>query len=157
MSELEFIVNQLKAAFDGEAWHGPALMEILGGIDSKTAAAHPIANAHSIWELVLHLTTWERVIARRIHGEALMPSDDENFPIVQQATDAAWHDAIKNLRTTHAELIQLVSNMKESRLNDRVPGKDYDLRFMLSGAVQHAAYHGGQIALLKKAQQKMQK
>jgi uncharacterized damage-inducible protein DinB len=157
VSELEFIVNQLKAAFDGEAWHGPALMEILDGINSKTAAAHPISEAHSIWELVLHLTTWERVIARRIHGEAVMPSDDENFPIVQQATDAAWHDAIKTLRTTHAGLIQLVSTMKESRLNDRVPGKDYDLRFMLSGAVQHAAYHGGQIALLKKAQQKMQK
>jgi hypothetical protein len=56
------------------------------------------------------------------------------------------------LRSTHATLIQLVSAMQESRLNDRVPGKDYDLRFMLTGAVQHAAYHGGQIALLKKAQ-----
>jgi hypothetical protein len=42
--------------------------------------------------------------------------------------------------------------MEESRLNEPVPGKDYDLRFMLTGAVQHAAYHGGQIALLKKLQ-----
>jgi hypothetical protein len=31
-----------------------------------------------------------------------------------------------------------------------VPGKPYDIRFMLHGAAQHAAYHGGQIALLKK-------
>ena len=154
MSELTFIVDQLNAAFDGEAWHGPALLEVLDGIDAKTAAAHPIPDGHSIWELVLHLTTWERVIARRIHGEALMPPDDENFPAVQQSTNAAWRDAVKSLRTTHADLIQLVSSMKESRLNDRVPGKDYDLRFMLTGAVQHAAYHGGQIALLKKAHPK---
>jgi uncharacterized damage-inducible protein DinB len=152
VSELKFILDQLKAAFDGEAWHGPALMEILEGVDATTAAAHPIPEVHSIWELVLHLATWERVIARRIEGEALMPSDEENFPQVHQANDPGWRDAIQNLRLTHITLMQLVSSMKGSRLNDRVPGKDYDLRFMLTGAVQHAAYHGGQIALLKKAQ-----
>lgn len=152
MPEIELIADQLKRAFEGEAWHGPALMEVLDGIDADTAAAHPIPGAHSIWELVLHLATWERVIARRIQGEALMPTDEENFPQVRQVTDAAWRAALQNLRSTHASLIQLVSNMKEAQLNDRVPGKDYDLRFMLTGAVQHAAYHGGQIALLKKAQ-----
>jgi uncharacterized damage-inducible protein DinB len=152
MPEIELIADQLNRAFDGEAWHGPALMEVLDGIDAKTAAAHPIPEAHSIWELVLHLTTWERVIVRRIHGEALMPCDDENFPAVQQPTDAPWRDAVKSLRSTHEALIQLVSAMNESRLNDSVPGKDYDLRFMLTGAVQHAAYHVGQIALLKKVQ-----
>ena len=153
MPEIELIADQLKRAFDGEAWHGPALMEILDGIDAKTAAVHPIPKAHSIWELVLHLTTWELVITRRIQGEALMPSDDENFPQVRQPTDAAWREALQNLRSAHTMLIQLVSTMKEVQLNHRVPGKDYDLRFMLTGAVQHAAYHGGQIALLKKAQE----
>jgi uncharacterized damage-inducible protein DinB len=152
MSEIEFIADQLKAAFDGEAWHGPALMEILDGVDSKSAAAHPIPEAHSIWELVMHLITWERVISRRIQGEAFMPSDEENFPPVRQATDSAWREAVQTLQRTHADLILRVSAMKEEQLNERVPGKDYDLRFMLTGAVQHAAYHGGQIALLKKAQ-----
>ncbi len=151
MPEIELIAEQLNRAFDGEAWHGPALIEVLDGIDAKTAAAHPISGAHSIWELVLHLTTWERVITQRIRGEGLMPSDEENFPPVRQPTDAAWREALQKLRSTHAALIGRISSMKESRLNERVPGKDYDLRFMLTGAVQHAAYHGGQIALLKKA------
>jgi uncharacterized damage-inducible protein DinB len=127
-------------------------MEILDGVDSKSSAAHPIPEAHSIWELVLHLATWERVISRRIQGEAFVPSDEENFPPVRQATDSAWREAVQTLQRTHADLIQLVSAMKETQLSERVPGKDYDLRFMLTGAVQHAAYHGGQIALLKKAQ-----
>ncbi|HEX3740852.1 MAG TPA: DinB family protein [Terriglobales bacterium] len=157
MPEIELLVDQLKRAFEGEAWHGPALIEVLDGIDAKTAAAHSIPEAHSIWELVLHLATWERVITRRIQGEALLPSDAENFPSVQQPTEAAWREAVKTLRATHLELIELVSAMKESRLNERVPGKDYDLRFMLTGAVQHAAYHGGQIALLKKVRERMQK
>jgi uncharacterized damage-inducible protein DinB len=152
MPELEIIADQLHRAFDGEAWHGPALMEILEDVDAATAAAHPIPAAHSIWELVLHLATWERVIARRIQGEEFMPSDEENFPQVRQPTDSSWREAVQSLRTTHADLIQRVSAMKEAQLNDLVPGKDYDLRFMLTGAVQHAAYHGGQIVLLKKVQ-----
>jgi uncharacterized damage-inducible protein DinB len=153
MSEVAFIADQLKAAFDGEAWHGPALMEILDGVNAETAAARPIPPVHSIWELVLHLAAWERVVARRIQGETLTLSDDENFPQVRQPTDSAWREAVQTLRNTHAELIQLASAMKEARLNDRVLGKEHDLRFMLTGVVQHAAYHGGQIALLKKAQQ----
>jgi uncharacterized damage-inducible protein DinB len=92
------------------------------------------------------------VIARRIKGEAHEPSDEENFATVQQLTEQEWQEALKTLRATHSDVIQLVSAMKESRLNEPVPGKDYDLRFMLIGAVQHAAYHGGQIALLKKSQ-----
>jgi hypothetical protein len=49
MSQIDLIVDQLERAFDGEAWHGPALMEILDGIDARTAAARPIPSAHSIW------------------------------------------------------------------------------------------------------------
>lgn len=152
MSELEFIVDQLKRSFNGEAWHGPALMEILDGVDAATAAARPIPAGHSIWELVLHIAAWERIIAQRItKREAVMPSDEENFPRVVQTTDPAWRTAVNSLRSAHAELLAVVSNLKEPYLDDRVPGKDYDIRFMLTGAVQHAAYHGGQIALLKKA------
>src|SRR2546423_3877266 len=153
MSQIEHTVDQLKRAFDGEAWHGEALMEILEGVDADTAVAHPISGAHSIWELVLHLTTWERVIAHRMKGQALMPSDEENFPPVSVATDAAWREALQKLLTTHADLVQMVSSMNEAQLYEPVPGKDYALHFMLTGAVQHAAYHGGQIALLKKIKQ----
>jgi hypothetical protein len=46
--------------------------------------------------------------------------------------------------------MELVSALPESRLKEQVPGKEYDLLFMLMGAVQHTAYHGGQIALLKR-------
>jgi uncharacterized damage-inducible protein DinB len=150
MSQIDMVVNELKRCFDGEAWHGPALMEILDGIDARTAAARPLAKAHSIWELVLHVTAWENVVTRRIHGEALTLSDQENFGHVDSTADSAWKEAVTELRGKHSKLIETVSALPESRLNDRVPGKDYNLLFMLLGVVQHAAYHGGQIALLKR-------
>jgi uncharacterized damage-inducible protein DinB len=151
MSQIAFIVDQLHRAFDGEAWHGPALMEILDGIDAHTAAARPISTAHSIWELVLHVSAWEQVCTRRINGASVSLSDAENFGHIEHVSDAAWQEAVKNLKQHHAELIHAVSTLPESRLYDPLPDKDYNLIFMLNGTVQHAAYHGGQIALLKRA------
>lgn len=151
MPQIQMIVDQLKRSFDGEAWHGPALMETLEGIDAKTAAARPISTAHNIWELVLHISAWERVITRRIHGEKLTVSDEENFGHIGSVNENAWREAIKTLRQNHDELIDSVSSLPESKLRETVPGKDYNMLFMLLGAVQHAAYHGGQIALLKRS------
>ena len=151
MSQVDMVVNELKRSFEGEAWHGPALMEILDGIDAQTAAARPLPKAHSIWELVCHIAAWEDVVTRRIHGESCTLTDDENFRQVERVSDLAWQQAVKNLGNKHARLLETVSALPESRLHDRVPGKDYPLLFMLLGAVQHAAYHGGQIALLKRA------
>ncbi len=151
MSEIEFIVDQLKCSFDGEAWHGPALMEILDGVDAKTAAGRPIPDAHSIWELVLHVAAWEHAIRTRIvERRALQLSDEQNFPRVTDVSEGAWRQALEILRRGHEQLIATVSGMTESQLSEQVPGKPYDIRFMLMGAAQHAAYHGGQIALLKK-------
>jgi uncharacterized damage-inducible protein DinB len=152
MSEIEQIVEELTIAFEGEPWHGPALMEIVAGVDAKAASAHPIAEAHSIWELVLHIAAWERAINTRIvQRKALQLNDEENFPTVTDASEAAWRQAIEKLRKDHRELVATTSGLSGSQLSAQVPGKPYDVRFMLHGAAQHVAYHGGQIALLKKA------
>jgi len=151
MSEISFIVDQLKLAFEGEPWHGPALMEVLEGIDAKAALERPIGKAHCIWELVVHLAGWEQVVAKRLQGQPATLSDAQNFGHLDTTTEQSWMSAVAILRQKHAQLINLVSALPESRLSERVPGKDYDVRFMLYGALQHAAYHAGQIAILKRA------
>ncbi len=153
MSEIELIVDQLTRAFDGGAWHGPALMEILQGVNAASAAARPLSSVHSIWELVLHIAGWEDVIIRRIvHRRPAELSDEENFGgAITDHSEAAWRSAVKRLQEKHSELIKTVSSLPETRMSDPVSGRDYDNRFMLLGAVQHVAYHGGQIALLKKS------
>ena len=151
MSETSQLLEELKLSFAGEPWHGPALMEILDGVDAKSAAARPIAGAHSIWELVLHIAAWERAIRTRIvERRALQLSDEENFPGVTDSSESSWRNALESLRGNHEDLIQTVSRLSEAQLSEPVPGKPYDFRFMLHGAAQHAAYHGGQISLLKK-------
>jgi hypothetical protein len=100
---------------------------------------------------VVHLAGWEQVVAKRLQGQTATLSDAQNFGHLDSTTEQSWMSAVAILRQNHAQLIKLVSALPESRLNERVPGKEYDLRFMLYGAVQHAAYHAGQIAILKRA------
>lgn len=151
MSQINQIVEELRCAFDGEAWHGPALMEILEDVDARAAAARPIAAGHNVWELVLHLTAWERVVIRRLSSQKVTLTDDENFGHIPDLSEESWRAAVARLRSTHADLIKAVSSLAEERLSAQVPGKPYDIAFMLHGAAQHAAYHGGQISLLKRA------
>ena len=152
-SEAARIADQLRRAFDGEAWHGDSLFEILAGVTAARAAARPIAGAHTIWELTLHVAAWDGAVLRRLGGAAVSLSDAENFPPVTDASDAAWRKALAQVRRGHVELVAAVASLPDSRLEDMVPGKEgahYTFYYMLHGVVQHELYHAGQIALLKK-------
>ncbi len=150
MSEAEFIADQLHRAFYGSAWHGPALIELLSDVDAVAAAARPMRNVHSIWELVLHIAAWDGAVQRRIGGEKLQLKADENFPRIPSPTPAAWRKTIAETKRTHDKLVKTVAHLSDERLLDRVPGKRYNFHHMLHGLVQHELYHAGQIAVLKK-------
>jgi uncharacterized damage-inducible protein DinB len=153
MPETTQIADQLRRAFHGDAWHGDALLEILNGVTAAQASARPITHAHTIWELVLHIAAWDGAVHRRLGGEALELSDEQNFPPVKDTSETAWRKAVDRVRQIHDELVHAVSEFPDARLDDRVPGKQgahYTYYYMLHGVAQHEAYHAGQIALLKK-------
>jgi uncharacterized damage-inducible protein DinB len=153
-NEATLITEQLRNAFEGNAWHGPAVLELLADVDSATAAAHPLPDTHSIWELLLHIAAWDDAVNRRImlgrFGKALQLNDAENFPPVTDKSPAAWKNAIARAKKTHAALLKTAASLSVERLRERVPGKPYDIGFMLQGVGQHEIYHAGQIAILKK-------
>lgn len=149
-SEASRIADQLRRAFDGSAWHGPALLELLEDVDACAAAARPLPNVHSIWELVLHIAVWDSAALRRLGGAKCQPTGLKNFPLVPTPTEAAWRKAVTRTKGTHDALVKTVARLPDSRLGDRVPGKRYDFYHMLHGIAQHELYHAGQIAILKK-------
>jgi uncharacterized damage-inducible protein DinB len=155
MTETFRLADQLRRAFEGSAWHGDSVLEILADVNAKTAAAHPIKNAHSIWELLLHIAAWDDAVTSRIGGAAVSLSDSQNFPPVDDTSDAAWRQAVESAKRTHNELIKAVASFPDSRLHEPVPGETqnyYNFFYMISGVVQHELYHAGQMALLKKFQ-----
>jgi uncharacterized damage-inducible protein DinB len=146
------ILDQLHRAFEGDAWHGTPVKELLRDLPAKKAAARPIAAGHSIWELVLHMIAWQRVVVRRLAGEALLKLPaDENWPAIPDTSEDAWVRAREDLTLSHRQLHDTIARLADSWLCETVPGKDYSVYVMLHGVIQHNLYHAGQIALLKKA------
>ena len=154
MTEAFRLADQIRRAFEGSAWHGDSILELLADVNAKTAGARPIKDAHSIWAILLHIAAGDDVVTRRAGGTAVTLADAQNFPAVTDSSEAAWNQAIETTKKTHHELIRTVAAFPDSRLAEQVPGKTqnyYNFYYMFSGIVQHELYHAGQIALLKKA------
>jgi uncharacterized damage-inducible protein DinB len=151
LSEGALIADQLRRAFDGNAWHGPALLELLKDVDAATAAAKPLPDVHSIWELVLHTAAWDNAGLRRLKGETAKLKGKDNFPDVPaEPTEDAWREAVAATTRTHEKLVETIAGLPGKRLRDQVPGKPYDFYHLFHGIAQHELYHAGQIAILKK-------
>jgi uncharacterized damage-inducible protein DinB len=152
MSEVRRIEDQVGRSFEGEAWHGPALAELLADVTAAEAAARPLPMCHSIWEIVSHLTGWRGAATVALEGEAL-PGEppDGDWPGPGEATRDAWDRALARLTEGHRRLREAIARQPEERLAETVPGRDYSFYRLLHGIVQHDLYHAGQIALLKKA------
>ena len=152
------IRSVVRRAYAGEAWHGPALAALLADVDAPTAAAHPLASAHSVWEIVLHVTAWTREVERRLAGgEPSLPAEGD-WPAVVDEGESAWLATRAALGAAQASLDRAIEAFPAERLGQRVGtsgdaslGTGVSHAGMLLGLAQHHAYHGGQIALLAKA------
>lgn len=133
-------------------WHGPALADLLDGVTAEHAAARPVPGAHTIWELVLHLTLWTEIARDRLAGSPNgEPAPGDDWPPVTDQSADAWRAAIERLKEAHRELAAETARLDDARLLARVPGKDHTVITMFHGIIEHDAYHGGQIAILKRA------
>jgi uncharacterized damage-inducible protein DinB len=135
----------------GPMWHGPALAHVLDGVTPERAARRPPGDAHSIWEIVHHITVWSDIARLRLHGQATGdPTPEQDFPVVTATDPATWALAVDRLAISHRELAAATRELTDEQLDARVTGLDYTVETLLHGVVEHGAYHGGQIALLKK-------
>lgn len=154
ITEVDRIRDQFRRAFDGEAWHGPAVLALLEGVTAEQAAAHPIPGAHSIWDLTLHIAAWESACLRRLQGDPAQLSDEEDWRPIYDTSETAWQNTMQYLIDTHRELLDEIAKLDEARLNEPIISSDTPFSTVyvtLHGGVQHDLYHAGQIAMLKKA------
>ena len=151
MSRARHLGSSLERTMTGPMWHGPALAEVLNGVSADRAAARPIAGAHSIWEIVLHVTAWLEIARARLKGESTGdPTPEQDWPPVTATDAAAWARALERLGACHREIAADARALDDARLDAKVANLDYSVDVLLHGIVEHGTYHGGQIALLKK-------
>jgi uncharacterized damage-inducible protein DinB len=152
------IVEPLRQSLSGDPWHGPSIAALLADVTPGDAVAHPVAGAHSIIELVLHLAAWTREVVSRLRGNPPALPVIGDWPPCAGDAGSAWAAARRALDEAHAELVPIAERLSAGRLTERIGdlrepalGTGVTVAAMLAGLAQHNAYHGGQIAILKRA------
>jgi len=147
-TEVQKICDILKHSFEKNAWHGPAVMEVLIGID-EGIVHKKINDTHSIFELVGHMTSWRTFVTEKLIGnEGFEVTDATNFPVLIN-----WPQALNSLQESQSKLLQALEQFPSERLHEVVPNRPYKIFTMVHGIIHHDLYHLGQIVLIKRIHQ----
>jgi hypothetical protein len=153
------LLDDLSRALDGDPWHGPSVAKVLNRCAFTDATRTIAPDTHSIWAIVLHLTAWTDEVRLRLAGKAPSAPSQGDWPAIPSTpTAAAWRRDRTALMNAHRALEDAVRTTSTRRLNtvvggsrDPVLGTGLTYRGMISGLIQHHAYHGGQIALIRRS------
>lgn len=152
-----FLIDELHRAYDGDPWHGGSIASLLSGVTTEQASTRPHEAVHSIAEIVAHLTSWAAEVTRRLQGHPAADPVEGDWPVPRALNETGWASMQLALNNAMARLTEAVAGFPERRWDDlvgdvRQPALGTGVTYLqtVSGVVQHLAYHGGQIALIKK-------
>ena len=153
-----FLIDELHRAYDGDPWHGSSVVTLLSGLTAAEAMARPIDGAHTVAELVAHMTVWVNEVTRRVCGHPAADPIEGDWPLPRAVDEAGWAAMHLAFANAMARLIEAVAGFPESRWDDivgdaRNPALGTGLSYAqtVSGLVQHLAYHGGQVGMMRKS------
>ena len=148
MSNLKEIINNLKSTFDGSAWHGPNLQEILKDITAEQSL-YKIGNGHNIAELVHHIYAWRFYVIQHLDdkNDYEVP-DDFNFIKIETIDDNHWKMLKLQLTESQSILLKNLEAADDTLLDKIVGGREFNHAKLLHGLIHHDVYHAGQIRML---------
>ena len=151
------VLEQLRRTHAGDPWYGSSRARFLEGMSALDAARRPAGTAHSVWELVLHMTSWTDEVRRRLAGTEPGAPEAGDWPEVGEVSDVAWARAVERLAAAHAALLADAERLSPHDLarpvgdvRDPALGTGVTRAGMLVGLAQHDAYHTGQLALIRR-------
>jgi len=150
MSERKRTLELLDRAYRAQAWHGPALLETLKDVTPAMAAKRVVKGAHTIWELVDHVGSWNEIVAMRLAGGKPQVTPELNFPRTPRATPVAWKKSLARLAASQRKFRTAVAKFPEAQLGRIRPGTKLSWNVLIHGQIQHQLYHAGQIAMLRR-------
>ena len=143
------LTRVLAEGYGTGAWYGADLRTAITDVTAATAFKRPAAGRHNIAEIALHHAYWATQITQKLTGEAqafplegedwfeLTPASKLSWPDVKQVLDQAWQRLVAAVEATG-------SGSKAS------PLADHERLDLVVGIAGHAAYHAGQVQLVKK-------
>ena len=158
MSATQRTLDHYDGVLNGEPWHGnghsDAAWPVLDSISATEAAARPIPSAHTIWEIVMHMTFWENVAAQRLAGlsAGMAEVEELNFPPMPAATEENWRKTLDEFRAANHNFREALAKLDVKKLDELTAAGKRSFYGEAHGIIEHHVYHLGQIALLKKMQ-----
>ena len=145
MNQTQQIADFYRAVTIKGAWYGPSLAELIAQISPELATTPPVPGAHSIAALLQHMLLWNERIRNT--------SDLNPLPRWEAEKEWAeppipWNELVERWNHSRDLLEVRLRNFPMKDLEKQVPGRNYPYETMLQGAVQHAIYHSGQIAMV---------
>lgn len=145
MQEIKNLSKLIQRVYNGKAWHGPSVKEVLKDIDDHSCKKK-IGDSHSIVQLVLHMVAWRTFVTKRLLGNSIFElTDEQNFP-----SETDWASALQQLEESQAELLKAIETISSEKLWEEVANRKYDFFILLHGIIHHDIYHIGQIQLINK-------
>jgi len=157
------LLDALRDAYAGPAWHGPSVRGALRGVGAGEALARPAPGRNSIWELALHLAyTRHRVLGRLAAAsgaEGPLPAPPA-FPrrlraawwpaLPAEPDERAWRADRALLDDLQRRLLDAVARLGPGTLATRRRGKRHTIAQEVLGVALHDAYHAGQMRIVRR-------
>ena len=140
----------------GKPWIGSTFEGMLNPLNEEAYFERPLADLHSIAEIISHLTLWRSEAVLKIRtGEGSKTDDcEENWLPLDQLKAMGW----AKIRSSHDKTLSDLTGLLKDKTDDFLDQQYYDTDFkglytyswLLNGMIQHDAYHLGQIGLIVK-------
>jgi hypothetical protein len=132
------------------AWYGADLRAATAEVAPAAALTRPAPERHNIAEIALHHASWAGQIASKLTGTAPapFPLEGEDWFEVSDESRLSWSAIAAALEASQQRLSQAVLEIASgARTSPLGEAERFDLVVGIAG---HAAYHAGQIQLIKK-------
>ena len=150
MNVLAQIAKHFREVHFGGNWTSANLKDTLEDVSWQEATTK-VGSLNTIAALVFHINYYVSAILKVLQGEQLNAHDKYSFdlPPIQSRED--WEKLLNKTWKDAEDFASLVEQLPENKLSETFAQEKYGNYYRnLHGVIEHAHYHLGQIALIKK-------
>lgn len=132
------------------AWYGSDLRAAVADVKTADAFKRPAPGRHNIAEVALHHAYWVAQVENKLTGGAAtaFPLAGEDWFELDDGKKMAWTAIVTLVDASHQRLSRTVGEVAGG--NRPSPLSEAERFDFVIGITGHAAYHAGQIQLIKK-------
>ncbi len=150
--EIQSLIRRIETVNSGEPWFGRSVFSILEEVDLKKVNIKPGNTEHSLAELLYHMITWADFTLKRIEKDKihdLAAAEELDWRTIDPKIHT-WKKGVAEFKAIHKKIIALLEKKDDDFLGEIVDYRKYNFRFLVNGMIEHAIYHLGQVAYVKK-------